>query len=404
MKKKPLLVSAAPHPQTHRDAIFDLTAKVFHYHGYWNWLACCRDGYFDRSHYDWTASRIGFVDDQLVTHYGIWGYDMRIGSAKVRVGGVGAVATHGEFRKHGLMAQTAAACMRDLSKYGYDFSLLFGIANFYHRFGFTHAFPSQTYVLPVGELKTVGQPPAMRKFRYLQSADLDDLYNRTHDNLTGTAVRPTYFRRNGFVKGQGYRWLDGRGRLRGAILALAESDKLIVEDCLGDPAEIVTACARLVRNTRIDEVRFPRLHPRGALAKFLRAGTCRVDLYYDRSGGAMVCLVSLRAALEKMAGELTNRLQNSPSRDWQGRLALENAQETVVLKIAKGQVSVESPGQGTIANSLKGGPELAQLLIGSREPEELVSTGLIQCCGAAAHLLPSLFPAQEPMLGNWDGF
>ena len=109
-KRSDKLLIRAPDPKKDRDAIVDLTAKIFE--RYFWWQDHCRNGYLDDSFYDWKASRVGFVGDRMVSHYGIWGYDCRIGSATIRMAGIGAVATHGEYRKQDFMYQTILACLR----------------------------------------------------------------------------------------------------------------------------------------------------------------------------------------------------------------------------------------------------------------------------------------------------
>ena len=108
-KRKPgdRLELIAPDKRKHLEPILELTGKCFGH--YYEWIRYGRLGYIGSTHYDWDASRIGLIDGRVVTHWGVWGYTMRIGRARVRVGGIGAVATDGEFRKFGLMARTARA-------------------------------------------------------------------------------------------------------------------------------------------------------------------------------------------------------------------------------------------------------------------------------------------------------
>jgi predicted acetyltransferase len=129
----------APDPRLHGEELIDLIAKSFG--SYFRMRDNCRKGYVLDSHYDWQASRIGLIDGRIVTHYGVWGYDMRIGAACVRVGGIGGVATHAGFRKRGLMAKTVAATIEAMSQVGYDMTVLFGIPDLYHRFGYVRAWP-----------------------------------------------------------------------------------------------------------------------------------------------------------------------------------------------------------------------------------------------------------------------
>ena len=77
----------APDPRLHGEELIDLIAKTFG--GYFRMRDRCRNGYVLDSHYDWQASRIVLIDEGIVTHYGVWGYDMRIGAACVRAASAG---------------------------------------------------------------------------------------------------------------------------------------------------------------------------------------------------------------------------------------------------------------------------------------------------------------------------
>ena len=151
------LVLIRPDRRKHRRAIFDLTGKAFG-RPYWDWLDHCEHDYIDHSPYDWSASTIGLLDGQVVTHWGIWDISIRVGAAVLRAACVGAVSTHGRFRRRGLMARTAAAACRAARRAGYDISLLFGIRDFYHRFGYVRAWPERTYVVRTADLPPGGPP------------------------------------------------------------------------------------------------------------------------------------------------------------------------------------------------------------------------------------------------------
>jgi predicted acetyltransferase len=115
---KPNLRVIAPDPHQHGNEVVELCAKTFG--SYFDRRKDLRNWYLLNSHYDWKTSAIGLIDGQIVTHYGVWDYQMRIGSAVVRCGGIGSVATHGDFRKQGLMAQTIPASLQAMRRAGYD--------------------------------------------------------------------------------------------------------------------------------------------------------------------------------------------------------------------------------------------------------------------------------------------
>ena len=155
-----------PDPSRH-DEMLDLIAKTFsNWHGYWPFLNYCRGGYLDKSHYDPKVSRIGLLDGRIVTNWTVYDYQMRIGRCSVRVGGVGVVSTHGEFRKRGLMVPTGMGSIQAMRDSGYDLTLLFGLHNFYHHFSYVRAFTEQSYTIAAAELL----PPARRRAAEIRSA------------------------------------------------------------------------------------------------------------------------------------------------------------------------------------------------------------------------------------------
>jgi hypothetical protein len=86
----------APDPKRHLEPLLDMYGKVFSdFINYYDAVRAGRERYIGNSHYHWGVSRVGLVGGRVVTHYGVWDYQMRIGSARVRMGGVGGVATAG---------------------------------------------------------------------------------------------------------------------------------------------------------------------------------------------------------------------------------------------------------------------------------------------------------------------
>ena len=142
----------APDRSTHANAILDLTSKVF---SGWIDYFKFRDRWKNRicyGHYDWNCSRIGIIDGQIVTHFGVWDYEMRIGAARVRTGGIGVVATHADFRKKGLMVSTTKSSIEAMRDTGYDMTMLFGIDDYYDRYGYVRAWSDESYIVRTEDL------------------------------------------------------------------------------------------------------------------------------------------------------------------------------------------------------------------------------------------------------------
>ena len=77
-------------PDRHLMAIARITADAFTNGEYIEEIA---QNYIGNCHYDWDVTRLIWDGDQLVHHWGVWGYPMRLGSVQLQVAGVGAVTT-----------------------------------------------------------------------------------------------------------------------------------------------------------------------------------------------------------------------------------------------------------------------------------------------------------------------
>ncbi len=409
-----------PDPQKHLDTILDLTAKTFG--RYWQWLEHCDNGYVNDSNYDWKASRIGVLDGRVVSHYGIWDHTVWIGSAKVRIAGVGAVATDGTIRKQGLMAKTASACVDDLRGHGYQMTMLFGIRDFYHRFGYVRAWADPEWSVEVKQIPSTKEkknsvrvkkfPADFKKIR----PRLDRLYNAQNKGLTLAAIRPTYKR---FVRRErraGYFWEDSKDTLQGYVIVSEADTTLSVIDQAGDPETVLSVLADLARKACVKTITFPNLHYEHPLCRLLRSGTCDLKQRYVKSGAAMARTVDLRGTLNAMTGEFGKRLKDSPMAGWKGNLVIQDPRETVGLKIDGSRVSLLSEdatpaggkkrsGKGKSGTPiLQGGEEIVQLLIGTDSPEEVAAMGNIGLKGDALQLARILFPNRHPCLPQWDHY
>lgn len=405
MKKNELQI-ISPDPTVHTDEMLDMCAKVFSPgSGYFAMHKWSRDSYVLNSRYDWNASSIGLIDDRIVTHYGIWDYTMRIGAARVRVGGVGYVATHGDFRKRGLMSQTVQASIDRMREMNYDMSMLFGIGGFYERFGYVLAWSSVKYSFEIKDLPTDKPKHRISKFSPEPREDLDRLYNRENATRTGTAVKPTFLRNQHPDSWVGYLWKDRDGKVAGyVIVSHQRADDMECIECCGDDAEILLVLATLARRWHCRNLHFSTLHYNHPLRKRIERMTCweRARHYAVGDGGPMILTVNLKSTLIKMEKELSRRLKNSNLADWRGRLLVSDAREKVSLVIDRSQVRVAAPVKSK--HKIIGGNELARLLIGSEEPAEVIEAGRMKLTGDAAALVEVLFPNQHPMLNKWDRY
>lgn len=407
------MMKVMPAPPDRAEELYDLVAKAFSGNGYFEFLKFCRRAYFGGSSYDWAVSRVAEVGGRLVGHVGIWRYRMRVGRARLLTGGIGAVATHGEHRRRGVAAACMRAVMKSMAAAGYHYSMLFGLRDFYHRWGFVQAWPDTSVSVAVEDLPGGKLELALRKVPLTEAlcgtGAVMRIYNRDNATRTGTAERPLYTRPGVlWLKAECRTLTDARDRVRGYLVTQKRGEDLTVKEVGGLPGSrgmgqllaairtlgIRAGCKRAVTG----EMAYN--HP---LCVALREGTCRVEMRHARSGGPMGAVVSLRGCLEAMAGELTDRLRRSELKRFRGRLAVNAVGEKVDLAISPGRVRVVA-GSGKTAHRIAAGPEIARLIIGSEPPSVLAAQSQIRFHGAAAELAEALFPRQWPMLNQLDHY
>ncbi|KPK85705.1 MAG: hypothetical protein AMJ81_03105 [Phycisphaerae bacterium SM23_33] len=402
-----------PPPPDRAEELYDLVAKVFSTNGYFQFLEFCRKAYFDGSSYDWAVSRVAESDGRLVGHVGIWRYRMRVGGARLLTGGIGAVGTHADYRRRGVAAACMRAVMQAMAGAGYHYSMLFGLRNFYHRWGFAQAWPNTRLLAKVEDLPDEKLRFTLREVPLTEAlcgrGAVMRIYNREHAARTGTAKRPIYTRKGGQWLNAECRTLsDAAGRVRGYLITHKAGDDLQVCEVGGlgptcGVGQVLAAIRRLAARAGCRRVCTSQMAYNHLLCQALRGCTCSVEMHHTRSGGAMGAVVSLRGCLEAMAGELTERLRRSALKKFRGTLAMEGAGEKVALAISNGSIRVAAAKVRT-ANRILAGQEIARLLIGSEAPSVLAAQSQVSLHGAATELAEVLFPQQWPMLNQLDHY
>ena len=393
---------SAPDKKTEVPELVDLLCKTYSAgSGYWNAEKGCRNGYLLKSNYDWNASRIGKRDGLIITHFGIWKFQIRVGLARLCVAGVGAVATHDRYRKMGLMRATATAALEGLRESEYDISLLFGIPNFYEQFGYRRAWTQLVATIETNQISENPMPGKLDRSRLAGRVDLITLYNKENATLTGTAVRPTFPLGNPFAECDAYLWKRGQA-VKGFVFVSSSKSSLDVKAWAGDPDEILTVVKRLAVKRCVTVVQFQSIHYQSQLARFLRRKDCTFKSEFRASGGPMIRTISLPRSVKRLKPELEDRLRKSHLADWCGDLLLDNSREAVTLRIDRGKIQVAKAERSL--DSISGNEAIAQLLLGTDEPNEIIEAGGIKLRGEARALAAILFPNEYPALSAWDRF
>jgi len=407
------MIRIGPPSPDRAEELYAAVSKVFSHIGQSRFARFCREAYFANSGYDWRASRVLEADGRIVSHVGVWAYRMRVGGARLRTGGIGAVMTAEDCRRRGYGRRLMRATVASMRDAGYHLSMLFGRRDYYHHFGYVQAWPSRRCVVETADLPAGPLRLRLRKVPLKQAlcgrGTIMRIYNRENARRTGTAERPIYTR-------PGALWLDAEcrtlsdaaGRVRGYVITRRTDEGLRVDEVgglgrRGGVGQVLAAVRTLARRAGCERVVVPAHADNHPLCAALREGDCRVERTYRRSGGPMVVAIDLAGCLRAMAGELGVRLRSSAMKGFRGSLAVGGAGERAVLRLAAGRVRVEARSSRT-RHRIAAGRHVARLLIGSEPPSVLARQSGIAFRGRAAELAEALFPAQWPMLHPIDHY
>jgi len=391
-----------------REKIYDLLAKVFSKSwGYYEFFKFCKERYLYHSSFDQNTSKIGTIGDKVVSFCGVMDYKMRIGSAELKVAGVGGVAVDANYRKMGFMQKTMTECISSMKARGYQLSLLYGIPDYYDRFGYQSAWPLDCYVVP---LSTFDIKPLPFKINILDNNStipdtFFELYNNYSKKITGTMVRPTY-RLNRFPdKWEIFYWNKrGLSELAGYIVVEKTKDRLICIEACGNTNEIFQTLSFIAAKKNSHEIEFPWIAYHSILAKAIRKGTYRLIRERESNAGPMIRIINLRNTFEKITGLLNTRLRKSTYNKWSGELLIRYREENITLVIDRSTVTVSLENTENPSGIIEGKKGMAQLLVGSTNPFETVENNNIIVTGEAKKLLNILFPEQFPAFSRWDKF
>ena len=386
-------------PEDHLMPIAQITSDAFADGKFVQEIA---DQYIGNCHYDFNTTRLIFDGDELIHHWGVWGYPMRLESATLKVAGIGAVVTREPYRERGLMAMAANDSFKAMVANGYDLSVLRG--RHYVKFGYTRAWNYITYRLKAEEIPAYDLSQPYKILEPVHLSEINSVYNQSHSKYTGTAIRPTYRNPSSETISTFRGWFDDNRKLTGYVRALPSEDKKTLQcfEAAGDPRQGLAVLAKLFTEDGYETLTFftmPRQHP---ILKILRRGACIIEDRYFHNTGWRVKLINLKSTLGKILPLLEARLQKSHLLNWKGELHLDGGEHQANLKVESGRIKILDAAPSS--HNLQAGASLARFLIGSDDPKEIIQQEGVVCRGDADELIEVIFPNLHPMLSHFDEY
>lgn len=260
------------------------------------------------------------VDGRLVSTLRIWDRHVHLGATPVRMGGIGGVTTHPDFRGRGLASQLMKHAGDFMRSDGYELGVLFTMipARFYRRLGWC-SIPLTGFRATLRRHHPDAAGPAVIPF--VESRDLEEtvaLYERLNAGRSGTLLRPRPY----------WDYAPSRARcvmptvvardetgLLGYLNWSIESDGARVSEVAWTSAPVLQALvqhllaecdARSVTETRGE---IPHNHP------FVDAlvATAEADLQPTGDGSMMTLPLDMTSLIDRIAPEATDAIRRLPT-------------------------------------------------------------------------------------------
>lgn len=398
-----VIVKAAQTDEEVRQAN-ELMAKA-HFSDYWEgaeWVNTVGMTYpgFRREHI-----RIALHRGQVAAALRMTTDTIRVGEARLKTAGFGCVTTDKAYRRRGLTSLVMDDAMRHLRDHRFHTAMLFGIPDFYHRWGFATALAEYSTVISLRDAAPEAAPAC--RVRKIKPGDIPAVQRMHAANDEETAC--SLVRSAAHISNQWTRWenarvlIDEKGKVTAYLRGRPDGADYVVDEAgvAGYDAcpALIRAAARLARAECAGRVKFlaPPSHP---VIRHLMAFRADHAMRTDRNANGMLAVVDAGEMLESLAPEWERLLGGAPDRDAEVTLVVDRAPWRV--RARRGAVDV-SAASGRNKVSLNG-RELAQLVAGFRHPEEILHDRLPFSRGDGAAFLKTLFPKRVPFVWAADRF
>jgi predicted N-acetyltransferase YhbS len=373
------------------------------------------------SSFELEQARVCVADGRIVSYVRVSDRPIRIGFAVVRMGGIGAVSTHPDYRARGYSTALLWDAVRYMERAGYDLSMLFtGVPRHYAKVGWA-TFPEHRFSVVAAEPPPLGTRYVVRDFD--EARDLEaviKIYDRYNEERTGTMARARHYwfdqhsRTMGVLpdwvveeNGEVVAYLRGTATNFGELAYLPAHREAVAPICAramreaNEAAQAATAAEdRLKSEPRISG-ELTRSHP----ALELLGQWSHRSLEHQETEGMMLRVIRLGPLMQKVAPVLEQRLAQSGLLPRRKTICIHEQGEAVRLVIDGHHLHAEA-GEGGDIVLKPGSRNFLKLLFGDSTFTQLreLIPGAHAVMPDDAALLDRLFPKQEPVYYGCDHF
>lgn len=384
----------------------DLMAKV-HCKDYWEgmtWMDRVGRHYpgFLREH-----TRLAFLEGDLAGALRVTTDTVRIGEARLKMGGFGWVSTSGKHRHKGVARELMLNTVEYFREHGYHVSMLFGIPNFYHRFGFVTTLADYTTYLDPSDLDL--EPASGYRVRGGKAGDIramQKMHEAMDDDTSCSIIRCAAHFSHQWRLWEGLRVVtNASGTPVGYFLAKDAGGCLTIREVGVQKREhcetLLQAIGREARAHYRHEIAIvaPPSHP---FVQYLMRYRSRHEMRVTQNEGGMMAVVNTAETLESMIPEWEQSLVGNGLGDARVEVTLLVNRKPWRVRANRGAIDIAAQS-GSNKFTLDAG-ELMLLISGYRYFDEIFSQQRRMVSADGRALLGAMFPKRTPFVWPMDRF
>ncbi len=336
------------------------------------------------------------ADGELVSELWILDVKVRAWGTELLSAGVAGVETPERHRMKGYARELMESCAHFVADEGYEITTLFGIPNFYHRYGYATICPEFEIGVDASALVAEIGTATLGEATVRDMERVASMYNTAHASIDGSVVRdegswlgPRYgsnwdrrsrafVRRDARGQAQAYAVIDddlSRGSLVITDAAAADERASVV---------LLAGLAEMSRSRKASAVSF-RVHPEAELGRLLRDIGATLETRRPENSGYMARVVDANAVVQKRISEV-----RAP-----GAARALDVPKTLNIETNGGSQLLGLGGAAMDALLKVDELGLAQLLFGYQGGGAVRRSGKADARGISDELLDMMFPQND---------
>jgi predicted acetyltransferase len=298
--------------------VSDLISKVYNYRDYYEHYEDIILRFSQHPEYKFSDTVVAEINNEIVGHLKIVPQILKFGSCYIKSGGFAGVCVKTPLRKKGIARMMIEFTLEKLEKENYDVALLFGIPDFYHRFGFVPVFKEFQALIEVKKVQANKkiEKYQIKDFEEKYSTKLWKIYHKYLDKFPFFPLRSfkLWDYRKKFLESLKIIFLNERPI--GYLSLNCEEDNIKVEELMSrENREIYKFILNYLkeeaskRYKKQIKIYLPGIHP---FFKYLKGEDLTYQIKYRKNSFALGKILNFGSLFSKLLPELSKNLKNSP--------------------------------------------------------------------------------------------